>query len=210
MALDLIVETTQPRPQHWQEIYKSLQYGTAPSSPPCYQHRRHGRPGLLGRNRGFNILLKDGSGFDSWNNTAQASAMTENLQISTHMALIYPSHLAISLVGIAGQGPWEETGGSIFCSQMALDLILETTQARPLHRQEIYKSLHIWHCSILATSLSASSAWQAGAPGKKQGVQYFAKRWLRIWFLKQHSPSLCNDRKFTILYSKVLFNIFSL
>jgi hypothetical protein len=56
------------------------------------------------------------------------------------MALLHPRHLAISLVGRAGWGPCEKTGGSIFCTQMSLTLILETTQARPLRWQEIYKS----------------------------------------------------------------------
>jgi hypothetical protein len=49
------------------------------------------------------------------------------------MALLHPRHLAISLVGRAGRGPWEATEGSIFRRQMSLDLILETIELRPLH-----------------------------------------------------------------------------
>jgi hypothetical protein len=75
---------------------------------------KHGRLGLLGRNRRFNILLTDDSGFHPYNNTVEASALTGNLQISTQMALLHPGHLTISLVGRAGWGSWEETGGSIF------------------------------------------------------------------------------------------------
>jgi hypothetical protein len=56
------------------------------------------------------------------------------------MALLHPRNLAISIVGRAGWGSWEETGGSI-CTQMSLDLILETAEGRPCVDRKL-KNLH--------------------------------------------------------------------
>ncbi len=127
--------------------------------------------GLLGINRRFNISHTYGSGFDPWNSRAEASVLTGNLWISTQMALLDSRNLAINLVGRACRCPWEETEGSMFRKQMALDLILKTTEPRPPLWQEMNKSINRWLCSILETSLSASSAGHAGPPAKKQEVQ---------------------------------------
>ncbi len=106
-----------------------------------------GRAGLGSRDKPGGSIFRTQMALDLVLETTQLRPLhlAGNLQISTQMALLDPRHLAISLNGSADRGSWKETEGSIFCSQMAPDLILETTQPRPLQLQEIYKSLLMWH-----------------------------------------------------------------